>query len=76
MAEFLDPEITVVDERSITVPNTALDAGKTEQIGKWICAQAQDGYGLKSVAPIQQERGHQRDPYTVTTGVKITLERK
>jgi hypothetical protein len=69
-------DITVVDERSITIPNAPLNAGETEQIGKWILNNAQDGYGLKSATSITRTRGHQMNEYTETTGVKITLERK
>lgn len=71
-----DTSITVIDERSISIPNAKLSAADTEQIGKWIANNAQEGYGVKSVAAITVERGTQRDPYTQTNGVKITLERK
>lgn len=67
-----DIKIEVKDERTITVPKTA-SAADTETVGKFLLNAGQDGYGIKSVSAITREEGTQRDPYTVTLGVKITV---
>src|SRR3712207_9082934 len=65
-----------VDERSITIPNAAASPDEVEQIGTFLMNAGQDGYALKSISAVQREMGTQRDPYTETTGVKITVSKR
>jgi hypothetical protein len=61
--------VDVKDERTIRVP-VPTDAGTTEQFGKFLLNNAQEGYTLVRAHAI--ERG-QRDPLTV--GVEVTVAR-
>jgi hypothetical protein len=65
----------VVDKRLVTIPNVALDTIATENLGQLIVHAGQDGYMLKSMKTITEERGHQMDPYTVLKGVELTFEK-
>lgn len=62
-----------INKRLLTIPNESLDTGATENIGKIIVHAGQDGFMLTEVKPLQESRGNQRDPYTVTIGVELTF---
>ena len=66
--------VTITDERSITVPN-GCSSGDLKQVAEFLTKSADEGYRLKSLAPMTQERGTQRDPLTVTLGVRMVLSR-
>lgn len=66
--------VTVTDERSIVVPNGCSN-GDLKQVAEFLTKSADEGYRLKSVAAMTQERGTQRDPLTVTLAVRMVLAR-
>jgi hypothetical protein len=67
-------EMEVTDTRTIKVPVPASQA-ETAQFARFIEQCASEDYYLKSITEIGEERGNQRDPYRVTTGLSITFER-
>lgn len=66
--------VAITDEQTITVDVPAT-AEVLEQFGKFLVNNAQDGYKLKAVSLVTEEKGTQRDPYSVTKGVKVTVSR-
>lgn len=64
--------VEVKDERVLTVP-VPCSAIDTEQAGKFLVNAGQDGYELKEVTLIQEDKGSQRDPWLVTKGVKFRV---
>lgn len=70
----MSAEITTTDEKAITVAVPA-DSVTLEQFGKFLVNTGQDGYTLKSAPLVTEEKGTQRDPYSVTKGVKVTVAR-
>ncbi len=66
--------IEIKDERTITIPKVA-SSTDAETVGKFILNAAQDGYSITSVSAVTREAGSQRDPYTETLGVKVTMSK-
>jgi hypothetical protein len=65
----------VVDKRIVTIPNVKLDTATTENLGQLIVHAGQDGYMLVEIKHLRDERGTQRDPYTVVKGVELTFSK-
>lgn len=60
----------VIDKRVVTVPAT-IDSISVEELGTAIKRAGEDGYFLKEMKHLSEERGTQRDPYRVTIGVEL-----
>lgn len=69
-----DIDVQIVDQKIITIP-PKLTSIQVEQLGKELVSSGQEGYALTAVAAVTEDRGNQRDPYIVTTAIKLTVKK-
>jgi hypothetical protein len=66
--------LVVKDERTVTLPAT-LPPSQINVLVRVLSNMASADYSLWELSPIQEDRGTQRDPYVVTTGMKMVFRK-